>query len=186
MLDPGDAVLYMKIGTHAQEDLADIIARKRQEIEEAGLAMWGYGGNTCHPTSMVQPFARDHMAAGHRIVLAMEPMDSKHFAEPIRAEQYSPDGLTWMAVPAGINVLGSRYALCVRSLNEVAEEIDLSMTRVALGNSKGKLGSRYVRGRVDKACLEVTADTDPTEGHVIKHIGLVAELVEPFAVFLKN
>jgi hypothetical protein len=186
MLDPGDAILYMKIGTHAQEELADIIARKRQEIEDAGLAMWGYGGNTCHPTSMVQPFARDRISAGHRIVLAMEPMQSKHFAEQIRAEQYSADGITWTKVPRSINVLGSRYALCVKSLEPADEELDLSMTRVALGNSKGKLGSNYVRGRVDKACLEITGGIDPTAEHAMKHIGFVAELVEPFAVFLKN
>ncbi|WP_169594407.1 hypothetical protein [Antrihabitans stalactiti] len=175
----------MKIGTHAQEDLREIIARKRLEIEQEGLAMWGYGGNTCHPTTMVQPFARDQANSGHRIVLAMEPMDSKHFAEPIRAEEYSVDGLQWAPVPDGINVLGSRYALCVRDLREVEDEVDLSMTRVALGNSKGKIGSRYVRGRVDKACLEVTAGAGP-DGSALKRIGLVAELIEPYAVFLKN
>jgi hypothetical protein len=186
MLDPGDAVLYMKIGTHAQEDLTAIIERKRKEIEETGLAMWGYGGNTCHPTSMVQPFAQSHTAAGGRIILAMEPMDSKHFAEQIRAEYFSPDGITWSEIPERINVLGSRYALCVKSLAEADDQLDLGMTRVALGNSKGKRGSKYVRGRVDKACLEITADIDSPADHLIKPIGFVAELVEPFAVFLKN
>ena len=186
MLDPGDAILYMKIGTHAQEDLADIIERKRKEIEHTGLAMWGYGGNTCHPTSMVQPFAKAHVSAGRRIILAMEPMDSKHFAEQVRAEYFSSDGIDWSEVPEDINVLGSRYALCVRSLEQTEDQIDLGMTRVALGNSKGKRGSKYVRGRVDKACLEITNDIDSPEDHLIKPIGFVAELVAPFAVFLKN
>lgn len=56
-LDPGTAILYMKVGTHANEGLEAIIARKQREIEEAGVAFWGYGGSTCHPTTMVQPFA---------------------------------------------------------------------------------------------------------------------------------
>ena len=29
-LEPGDPVLYMKVGTHAQESLTDILARKKR------------------------------------------------------------------------------------------------------------------------------------------------------------
>src|ERR1700737_1463778 len=112
IFEPGDQILYMKVGTHAQEELADILARKRREIEREGFAMWGYGGNTCHPRSMVQPFAR---AVNRPIVLCMQPMASRHAAEPIRAEEYSVDGKHWVQIPSGINVLGSRYALCIRS-----------------------------------------------------------------------
>lgn len=177
----GDAILYMKVGTHAQETLADIIERKRREIEEEGYAMWGYGGNTCHPTSMVQPFAE---AAAGPIRLVMQPMLSKHFAEPIRAEEYSADGRRWHPVPSGINVLGSRYALCISSLEQVEEELDLGETAVAVGNSRGRVGLDYVRGRVDKACLQVV---DPVPGRESKpiRIGLMADLVKPFAVLLR-
>ena len=52
IIRPGVGILFMKVGTHAQETLADIIA-KDQEIEDTGYAMWGYGGNTCHPRTMV-------------------------------------------------------------------------------------------------------------------------------------
>jgi hypothetical protein len=184
-LEPGDPVLYMKIGTHAQEDLGSILDRKRREIEEAGFAMWGYGGNTCHPTSMVQPFAR---AAEKPVILCMQPMQSKHFAEPIRAEQYSIDGTRWQAIPHGINVLGSRYALCISSLEEVDETLDLSGTRVAVGNSRGLSGDRYVRGRVDKACLEVTdLNIDiSSDLPTVRKIGVIAKVVEPYAVLLRN
>jgi hypothetical protein len=184
LFDQGNAVLYMKVGTHAQEDLASIIARKKCEIEAAGLSMWGYGGNTCHPTSMVQPFAREHAAAGRPIVLAMQPMTSKHFAEPLRAEEFSRDGVSWEQIPKAINVLGSRYALCLKTLEQVDTTLHLADTRVAIGNSKGKVGSKYVRGRVDKACLEVAEHTEDPAG--IISIKLVAELVEPFAVFLRS
>lgn len=184
MFDPGNAVLYMKVGTHAEEDLASIIARKKREIEDAGLAMWGYGGNTCHPASMVQPFAREHARAGRPIILAMQPMNSKHFAEPLRAEEFSGDGTSWKPVPEDINVLGSRYALCLKTLDQVDTTLYLAGTRVAIGPSKGKVGSSYVRGRVDKACLEIAGQTGDPTGLV--RIKLVAELVEPFAVFLRS
>lgn len=68
IIHPGAGVLYMKVGTHAKEGLAEIIERKRREIDEAGFAMWGYGGSTCYPTSMVQPFARAFAAKGSRSI----------------------------------------------------------------------------------------------------------------------
>ncbi|WP_405919711.1 hypothetical protein [Streptomyces longwoodensis] len=180
-LEQGSAILYMKVGTHARESLSDIISRKRQEIAEAGFAMWGYGGNTCHPITMVQPFAK---TARRPIVLCMQPMVSNHFAEPIRAEEYSEDGRVWMPVPEGIDVLGSRYALCIDSLEEVDETLNLADTRVAVGNSRGRNGRDYIRGRVDKACLELSniAGADPKEVRV----ALTANVVAPYAVLLRN
>ena len=58
IVTPGAGILYMKVGTHARETLDDIIRRKTREIEEAGVAFWGYGGNTCHPENMVNPSPR--------------------------------------------------------------------------------------------------------------------------------
>lgn len=181
--DEGDRLLFMKVGTHASEDLAAIITRKKLEIEKAGFAMWGYGGNTCHPTSMVQPFAEEVAAIGRPILLVMQPMSSKHFAEPLRAREYSRDGIGWETVPGPINVLGSRYALCIRTLEEVEERLALGDTRVAVGNSRGRSGAAYVKGRVDKACLRLSeAEGD---GSNIVNIKLRAELIDPFAVFLR-
>jgi hypothetical protein len=179
----GDAVIFMKIGTHANEDLGDIIERKKREIREAGYSMWGYGGNTCHPTSIVQPFARNHAASNHPIRLCMHPMESRHFAVPVRAEQYSVDGVEWESIPSSINVLGSRYALCITGLREADAQLQLINTRVAIGNSTGRIGADYVRGHVDKACLEVVSPGDASEGI---QIGFVADVVEPYAVFLRN
>lgn len=183
--DPGDAVLFMKVGTHARESLADIIARKQQEIEDSGYAMWGYGGNTCHPRTMVQPFGASHSGSSRPIRLVMEPMESNHFAEQVRAEQFSTDGIIWKSIPNPINVLGSRYALCIRNLRRVDVDLDLGETRVAVGNSRGRQGATYVQGRVDKACLEVVKHEVGEAGRVVK-IGLVADIIDPFAVFLRN
>lgn len=178
--EPDEPVLFMKVGTHAGEDLAAIIRRKRAEVEEAGFSLWGYGGNTCHPTTMVQPFA--HASTTGTIRLCMMPMISHHFAEQIRASEYSVDGQAWNPIPAEVNVLGSRYALWIDSLEEVDETLDLSATRVAVGRQRGRAGSEYVQGHVDKACLIVGA----AEGapRPVK-IGLSARVLSPYAVFLR-
>lgn len=186
ILKPGQGLLYMKVGNHAQEPLDEIIARKQKEVRDAGFSFWGYGGNTCHPQTMVQPFARSYEKRGGVIYLCMEPMISKHFAVPIRAEEFSADGVNWERIHPAINVRGSRYALVIRNLRR--EEFDLSLenTKVALGNSLGCIGSRYIVGRVDKACLEAVAEADPAAPQARVRIGLMAELVEPYAVYVRN
>ena len=87
-------------------------------------------------------------------------------------------------MPEGINVLGSKFALCISSLEDVDAVLDLSETRVAVGLSQGKVGREYIRGRVDKACLSVVGPAIDTE-QAIK-ISLAAPLTSPYAVFLRD
>lgn len=188
IIRPGAGVLYMKVGTHAQEDLDEIILRKTLEIERAGFGMWGYGGGTCHPRSMVQPFARLFEARNEPIHLVMETMNSRHQADPIRADQFSVDGASWEDIDPNINVLGSRYALVIKSLERRDLLLPLDQTEVPVGPSTGRVGSRYIRGRVDKACLQMTDRAEAlNEGEPkVAPISLVAELKAPYAVLLRN
>jgi hypothetical protein len=177
----------MKVGTHADESLDSIFERKRKEIVDAGFSLWGYGGNTCHPLTMVQPFAQTYIENGGKIFLCMHPMTSNHFAISAPAEEFSTDGIKWEPVPKGINVTGSRYALAVLNLRKEEFRLPLAQTRVAVGTSMGVLGNKYISGRVDKACLEITSETGADGGALeCEAIGLVAELVKPYAVFVRN
>lgn len=186
---PGAGVLFMKVGTHAKESLADIIARKRKEIDAVGHTLWGYGGPTCYPTTMVQPFARIFAERGQPIHLVMEAMESNHFAEPLCAAEASSDGINWFEIPKEIEVRGSRFALKISSLAETDLVLPLQQTVVPVGPSKGRTGSRYVKGKVDKACLQVLEQAElsnePTEKFERK-ISLIAELADPYAVFLRK
>ena len=189
IIHPGAGLLFMKVGTHAQESLTEIIARKRREIEKVGHTMWGYGGNTCHPSSMVQPFARSYNARHEPIHLVMEEMESNHFAEPFCAAESSPDGLNWQPIPDAIEVRGSRYALVIRNLQPASFKLPLQQTVVPIGPSSGRAGNRYVNGRVDKACLTVVTTPELSnidEKKSERPIHLVAELIQPYAVFLRN
>jgi hypothetical protein len=185
---PGAGILFMKVGTHAQEPLDEIIQRKMKEIAETGYALWGYGGNTCHPTSMVQPFAKTFAAKGEPIHLCMEEMVSNHFAEQLSAAESSADGINWERIPNTIDVRGSRYALVIDKLHEDRFLLPLEATQVPVGPSSGRVGSRYVKGKVDKACLEVMPE--PERSNEVERnersIRFVAELRAPYAVFLRN
>jgi hypothetical protein len=188
IIRPGAGILFMKVGTHAQETLAAIIARKRKEIEETGFGMWGYGGNTCHPRTMVQPFAEAWAERNDPILLCMQAMDSSHWAEPLRATEFSADGLEWEKIPDTIHVKGSRFALIIKSLRQEELVLPLAKARVAIGINRGRPASRYIQGHVDKACLELVPDSEVHEDPESRdiHISLVAELQKPYAVFLRD
>jgi hypothetical protein len=113
---------------------------------------------------MVQPFAKDFEQRGQKILLCMQEMDSKHFAHPVRADEFSIDGIRWEIIPESINVLGSRYALVIENLHKENFGLPLGAMRVAVGNSIGSVGNRYIRGRVDKACLEVLSEPEEAAG----------------------
>jgi hypothetical protein len=182
----GEGLIFMKVGTHARETLKDILARKQKELSEAGVSFWGYGGNTCHPTTKVQPFVSRLVGEGREVYLCMQEMVSNHFAEPIRATEYSEDGVTWKAVPDPINVLGSRYALVLKSLDKSDFDLSLARTRVGVGLQQGRSGVDYISGRVDKACLELTDEPQgPAAEDKVLKISLAAQLAAPYAVLLR-
>ena len=188
IIKPNASVLFMKIGIHAREPLDQIIQRKLKEIDDAGVSFWGYGGSTCHPTSMVQPFAQEQAQKNHPIYLVMQKMESNHWAEPVPADEYSVNGRDWLAVPKGVEVRGSRYALVIDDLEEADLQLPLARAEVALGPSQGRNAKDYIAGRVDKACLTLAGNVDlplaPDEPAT--PIGLVAKLKAPYAVFLRN
>ncbi|AZD05462.1 hypothetical protein C4K26_0021 [Pseudomonas chlororaphis] len=187
-LENGQGVIFMKVGLHASESLEDIVKRKRREYEEAGSIFWGYGGSSCHPRTMVQPFGKSMQEEGKHLLIIMNEMNSKHAAPPVAATHYSKDGVDWEAVPRGIEVRGSRFALVLDELRLDEFEVNLNDFEVGLGQSRGKAASEYLKGQNDKGCLIYHEPhvPPPPEEQIVKRIGLIARVKPPFAVFLKN
>ena len=183
-LTAGSPFIYMKVGVHASEGLTSIIKRKREEIAKAGVAFWGYGGSTCHPLTAVQPFVEEAAKGGLAVHLLMQEIRSNHFADPVRAESASSDGVTYAKIHPDIHVLGSRYALVIDSLDESEIAIHLDQTKVGVGRRTGSTGDSYLRGRVDKACLVYSPEMPSISSPEIKLV-LSARLAAPYAVILK-
>lgn len=185
LFEDGAGLVFMKIGLHAQEDVEAIIRRKQQEYEHTGRIFWGYGGNTCHPVNFIQPFAKAYAEQGMPVQIAMHKMDSRHYAEPALAKEYSEDGIEWQEIPKGIEVKGSRYAMVLGSLESCEFDLDLRNISVGIGPKRGRIGTEYIVGHVDKGCFKFhPTHANPSENEV-KRIDLVAPLVAPYAVFLR-
>lgn len=184
-LDPGTGFIFMKVGIHAGESIDDIIKRKQDEFARAGKIFWGYGGNTCHPRTLVQPFVRKFEGAGKSVHLIMHKMESRHWAPPEIAKEYSEDGVEWYPVPDGIDVRGSRYGMVIGGLTEDDFDLNLKNAIVSVGPSRGMVANNYLRGQVDKGCFEVVERAMNVDEDSLKHIDITAPLIPPYAVFLR-
>lgn len=181
-------LIFMKVGLHAQESIEDIIERKQREYDEAGSIFWGYGGSTCHPLTMVQPFAKEVQKSGNEVLIIMQKMNSKHTAPPEIAKQYSDDGVNWQPIPEGIQVRGSRFALVLDELRLEEFDVDLGELEVGVGPSRGRKADKYIVGQSDKGCFLYSPRQVlvAPEDRAIKRIGLVARVKAPYAVFVRN
>jgi hypothetical protein len=179
-------LIFMKVGLHAQESIEDIINRKQREFEETGSIFWGYGGNTCHPLTMVQPFAKELEVSGNQVLIVMQKMNSKHAAPPEIAKKYSDDGVNWQPIPKGIEVRGSRYALVLDELRVEEFNLNLGELEVGVGPSRGRKADKYLMGQVDKGCfLYRPQEIDLVQNKpTVKPIELVARVKKPYAVVL--
>ncbi len=119
----------------------DIIERKRREIAEAGHALWGYGGSTCHPVSMVQPASAGIIIGTEgAIYLLME----LHGVEPLRifpcVQINSPiNGLKWGGSSCSNSRTGIRDTPC-------SSESGAAGTRTGSLQNEGRLGEQYGKG----------------------------------------
>jgi hypothetical protein len=114
----------------------------------------------------------------------MQEINSHHPPTRIVAKEYSEDGIRWRPIPPQIEVRGSRYAIILDEIQAGDLDLDLSEYEVAVGPSVGQLASKYIGGRVDKACITrspLNSGVEPT----IKRINYLAKLKAPFAVFTR-
>lgn len=174
----------MKVGFHVDESLESIITRKQTEERTHGKIFWGYGGTLCHPVNKVHPFIRETKRRKLRPILVLSVTSSKFVTTRTVAGEYSVNGEIWYPVPPGICVSGSRYAIVCKNLRQFDKEIDLSMYVLATGPKKGISLADYIRSRVDKACAFMCETPNVDEKNIIK-VSYVAEIVEPYAVFVR-
>jgi len=99
--------------------------------------------------------------------------------------EFSTDGLCWEKIPKHVTVFDSKYALLFGSLSEVEFSINLNEFEVAVGNSCGVAAHRYLRYRVDKACVQRAVTTGKKEPPTSFSVSFSAELVAPHAVLLR-
>jgi hypothetical protein len=100
------------------------------------------------------------------------------------ADEYSVDGSSWKAIPKGVTVTGSKYALLLGEIEPGDLLLSMSQCKIGVGPKQGNLAQDYLRGRVDKACLE-TDHNRPVDPETFTQISVMAKMIEPYAVFIR-
>lgn len=177
-------IIIMKYGVHASESIESIVKRKLEEIQVCQKMYWGYGGVLCHPLNQVQPFLKENCSKGEKTYLLLTKTPSKLNNAPSIATEYSIDKVQWQLIPDGIKVLGSKYAIVCKSIEQCDFLIDLANYIIPIGNSKGRILSNYICGRVDKACGRYNNDLTNKNSKLVS-ISLCAEIDYPYSVFLR-
>lgn len=184
---PPSAFIFMKIGDHAGEPFKSIMRRKNKEFQKTGRIFWGYGGSACHPIKQVKPFVDTYGKQNGSIYVLMQEIDSRAQPTLLPADEYSKDGVNWLPIPEGINVLGSRYALILDEIKPTDFEINPQEYIIGAGPSQGKIAADYMKGHIDKACLVRSPEGTPSGSKVKpKKIRYAAKLIEPYAVLVRK
>lgn len=178
------SIIFMKVGYHSDENLEEIIERKKREEKVNEFLFWGYGGTLCHPVSQVRPFIRENLSKGLKTMLFMSFTPSKYISQPKLAQEYSLNRKIWHPIPSGVSIRGSRYAIICKNLEKFDTLINLNMYNVAIGINKGRPLGEVIKYRVDKACGFIDQKYNRYKEKNIK-ILYIAEIVEPFAVLLR-
>lgn len=174
----------MKIGPQGEESLPEIIERKNREAKIFDHAYWGYGGVTCVPFR-VHGFAKEVSASGSSIKVLFAVTGSPFLGSHIPdAKENSEDNVLWRPIPSEIHITVSKYALVLKNLKESDFNLALNDYQVAVGPSRGKSLASYLRFRVDKALAQRTGSLSEV-GPELK-ISFTADLVEPYALYLKH
>ena len=181
------AFVWCIAGPHIGETLVDIVERKRRDVERFGWCLWAYGGTgNAHPETEVRRLARDYALDGPLPLLM-----------PDTGERYPDDGAPFggyrlcrtgsvVPLPVGMSpVTGGRssWAFWLTSLAWSADAtIDVSRY-VAPYTGKGVQPlTTYLKVSHGRACAALGSHTasGPTE----RRVDVVAELTDPYAVFL--
>ena len=71
-------VIIMKYGVHAQEDVQNIIIRKKREYNEVGKIFWGYNGVLCNPRTQVLPFLEENQKKRQVMLIFLFKISTKY------------------------------------------------------------------------------------------------------------
>lgn len=179
-------ILIMKVGPHSNMSLNEIIKSKQNEEVLHGVHYWGYSGVFCQPKP-TQKFCNDCLRnTGNAPSLILMETKSPYHSSIGEIKNYSANGVDYCEFKWPVQLQGAQFSLVARNLR-IFKGFNIHAYKVVGGKNDGKPLSGHLKFRVNKsfACLGSEEDTEPKgtdEGADV----LIADLVDPFAIWLKE
>lgn len=179
------AAIVMKVGPHSDMTLEDIIKSKQEEELKHGVHYWGYSGVFCQPqpTQAFCAWAKNKYGENPSIILV--ETKSPYNSSIGYIKQYSTDNKVYVPFQAPVQLQGAQFSFVAKDLMPL-ESFAPSDYCVYGGKNNGKILTEHLRFRVNKsfAILNTTAHTDRED--LVQTNVLIATLVEPYAIWLKE
>lgn len=179
------AAVIMKVGPHSNMNLQEIIASKKTEETIHGVHYWGYSGSLCRPapTQSFCKWAREVYGEDPSIILI--ETKSAYTSTIGYISQYSIDNKQYVNFQAPVQLQGAQFSFVSKNLRTI-DAFCLSKYAVYGGKNAGKKLSEHLRYRVNKSFVILNESFQPDEYDRQCEHALIATLVEPYAIWLKE
>jgi hypothetical protein len=182
------AFVWCIAGPHIGETLVAIVNRKRRDIERFGWCLWAYGGmGNAHPETEVRRLAKDFV--DRQALQLLMPDTGKKYPDngvPFTGYQHQRSEAA-VGIPDGMSpVTGgqSSWAFLITSLDWSDDAVvDVARYTAPYARRGPQPLPDYLKGSHGRACA---ARSVAAGGGLERRVHIVAELVEPYAVFLSR
>ncbi|MCT4611832.1 MAG: hypothetical protein N4A47_00515 [Clostridia bacterium] len=179
-MDKYKNIIVMKVGPHNDMSLSEIITTKKDEETLHGVHFWGYSGVFCHPRK-VQEFCKNSINKGIVPKLILIETKSTYNSDIGFINNYSEDGVNYEKFNGPVQLQGAQFSFVTKRLKKL-NNFSISNYNVVGGKNDGKSLDTHLRFRVNKSFATIKHENLNDEGVEV----LVAELVEPYAIWLKE
>ena len=174
-----DDIIVMKVGPHSNMSLDEIIDSKNKEEVLNGVHYWGYSGVFCRPKA-TQEFCKKSVLNNHKPKLVLIETKSSYNSDIGFINEYSIDNKEFTKFKYPVQLQGAQFSFVCKNLRKY-KGFKLDDFVVVGGINDGKVLSEHLVYRVNKSFGKFEKSSDCKGIDV-----LIADLVEPYAVWLKE
>ena len=178
-------IIIMKVGPHSNMSLSEIVKSKQDEELLHGVHYWGYSGVFCQPKP-TKEFCKK-CVQNVKITPSLVLLETKSTYESSIGviKNYSSNGSDYCEFKKPVQLQGAEFSFVARNLR-VAKNFPLNAYDVVTGKNDGKPLLEHLRFRINKSFATLRADKSVRETPAQTATVLIADLVEPFAIWLKS
>ena len=179
MMENLDDIIVMKVGPHSDMSLDEIIESKNKEEILNNVHYWGYSGVFCRP-KQVQEFCKNSALNNNSPKLVLIETKSSYNSDIGFINEYSVDNINYEKFKYPVQLQGAQFSFVAKNLRKY-DKFKLDDFIVVGGKNDGKPLSEHLVFRVNKCFGKYIGNSDDNEINV-----LIADLVEPYAVWLRE
>ena len=180
-------ILIMKVGPHSNMSLAEIIQSKQEEELVHGVHYWGYSGVFCQPKP-TQFFCQKCLSdRGVPPSLVLLETKSRYNSTIGEIKSYSRNGTEYYNFKEPVQLQGAQFSFVCKKIR-IYNNFNPNYYKVVGGKNDGKPLLEHLRYRINKSFAtiddhkSIKLSNDNTNNYSV----IIADLVEPFALWLKE